>query len=659
MKTAWKWLVAGIVSTSTAHAQFETPPSGPTADLPPPGSPPAAAPAAVPVPAPVVEDVPAPKATPSRVATVTIYQGNALVTREVDVPEGKGVVEMVVTPLPARTIDGSLYTEGSDGLRVLSTRYRSRAVKEDTRKEVRAKEEQIRTLQAEAKTIAGEIRVLEQNLEFLQKLETFTGVTMRALTEKSILDSETLIDLSKYVMDTRAEKSAEKVELEQKTLTNAEATEFARRQLGELSAGSSRTETDAVIVVEKSNAPATTVRLNYLVGDSTWTPRYRLRAGGPKDPVRLEYLAAIEQRSGEDWADAEVTLSTAQPSFNAMVPDLLPLDVSVSPPDVSDSPKVGGFQSMGIVAAPEDPSRARARAIRGQAGQEMIGNRSQNGGALLNQAAALDQAAELLSKDDAKEADPTSSEGPSVTYHLKGRRAIPSRNDAQVVEVTRFEMAPEYFAKAVPVLTPRVYRLARLTNTGDTVLLPGEATMYVGPDFVGRMPLPQVAQGEQFTVGFGVDTQLQIGRRLVKKSRSVQGGNQVQTYEFRIVARNFGSTPATIHVWDRLPKAASESVAVNLSQATPALSTDPIYLRVARPDNLLRWDLDVPANTTGDKALVIEYTFKLEYAREVEIDYFSSGGLKEAPIGGMMGGGMGGMGGGMGGGFRSVEKGTP
>lgn len=658
MKTAWKWLVAGIVSTSTAHAQFGPPPSGPTAESPPPASPPAAAPTPVPAPAPVVEDIPAPKATPSRVAAVTIYQGNALVTREVDVPEGKGVVEMVVTPLPARTIDGSLYTEGADGLRVLSTRYRTRAVREDTRKEVRAKEEQIKTFQAEAKAIAGEIRVLEQNLEFLQKLENFTGVTMRALTEKSILDSESLIDLSKYVMETRAEKSAAKVELEQKTLSNTESTEFARRQLAELSAGSSRTETDAVIVVEKSNAPAATVRLNYLVADSTWTPRYRLRAGGPKDPVRLEYLAAIEQRSGEDWPDAEVTLSTAQPSFNAMVPDLLPLDVSVSD-DGPESPKLGGFQSVGTASGPEDPTRARARAIRGQAGQEMIGNRSQSGGALLNQAAALDQAAELLSKDDAKEADPTSSEGPSVTYHLKGRRAIPSRNDAQVVEVTRFEMTPEFFAKAVPVLTPRVYRLARLTNTGDTVLLPGEATMYVGPDFVGRMPMPQVAQGEQFTVGFGVDTQLQIGRRLVKKTRSVQGGNQVQTYEFRIVARNFGSTPATIHVWDRLPKAASESVAVNLSETKPSLSTDPIYLRVARPDNLLRWDLDVPANTTGDKALAIEYSFKLEYAREVEIDYFSSGGLKEAPIGGMMGGGMGGMGGGMGGGFRSVEKGKP
>jgi hypothetical protein len=66
---------------------------------------------------------PPPKSASSRVTAVTVYQGNALVTREVDVPEGKGLVELVVTTLPPETIDSSLYTEGGDGLRVLSTRY--------------------------------------------------------------------------------------------------------------------------------------------------------------------------------------------------------------------------------------------------------------------------------------------------------------------------------------------------------------------------------------------------------------------------------------------------------------------------------------------------------------------------------------------------------
>ncbi len=90
------------------------------------------------------EDAPRPRPASSRIVAVTVYQGQALVTREVGVPEGEGVVELVVTPLPAETVDNSLYTEGSEGLRVLSTRFRTRAVKEDTRQEVRALEESIR-----------------------------------------------------------------------------------------------------------------------------------------------------------------------------------------------------------------------------------------------------------------------------------------------------------------------------------------------------------------------------------------------------------------------------------------------------------------------------------------------------------------------------------
>src|SRR6516165_623861 len=88
------------------------------------------------------ESVPAPRPAKSQVTSVTVYQGQALVTREVSVPEGDGTVELVVTPLPAQTVDSSLYTEGTEGLRVLSTRFRTRAVKEDTRRDVRAREEQ-------------------------------------------------------------------------------------------------------------------------------------------------------------------------------------------------------------------------------------------------------------------------------------------------------------------------------------------------------------------------------------------------------------------------------------------------------------------------------------------------------------------------------------
>src|SRR4051794_26394580 len=95
-----------------------------------------------------------PTTAPSKVSAVTIYQDSALVTREVTTPASAGLMELIVSPLPAQTIDSSLYSEGGDGIRILTTRYRTRAIKEDTREEVRAKEQQIKSLQSDAEKLA-------------------------------------------------------------------------------------------------------------------------------------------------------------------------------------------------------------------------------------------------------------------------------------------------------------------------------------------------------------------------------------------------------------------------------------------------------------------------------------------------------------------------
>ena len=158
----------------------------------------------------------------------------------------------------------------------------------------------------------------------------------------------------------------------------------------------------------------------------------------------------------------------------------------------------------------------------------------------------------FISRDDLIRADrPLVNDGPSVTYSLKNKITIPSRNDEQVIEITRLDLNPKFYYKAVPVLTPNVYRLADLINTSDVVLLPGEATMYLGGDFVGSTKLPLVAVGKPFTVGLGVDPQLQVSRILVDRTRTTQGGNQVLTFKYRVMLSSYKSVTVPVQVWDR------------------------------------------------------------------------------------------------------------
>jgi Domain of unknown function (DUF4139)/N-terminal domain of unknown function (DUF4140) len=566
----------------------------------------------------------APKTAPSRIVAVTVYQPNALVTREVDVPEGAGLMELVVTPLPDSASDGTLYSEGTDNIRVLTTRYRNRAVKEDTREEVRKIEAEQRKLKAESQKIDADMKALDQNMGLLTKLEDFTKVTTDKATEKGNLNSDSAIALSKYVMDERASRAKEKVDLQQKTEANAEQMAFLTRQLQELAGGSTRTERDAVIVVDKKNAAAGKVRLNYLVNAASWHPQYKLRAGKDKDPVQVEYLAAVSQQSGEDWKDVKVTLSTAQPMLNSAPPELKTLEFTVlarggMPPGAQPVPNLPGGPAA---QAPADFAK-QAKDLRSKGAQEYNSKKEMSGGKFINDAAALEQCLDLFNPRDDRQAKVSGGDGPregqSVTYHLNTRLSVPSRMEDQVIEVARLEMAPDYFYKAVPVLSSHVYRLANLTNKSNYILLPGEATTYLGSDFVGQMNMPLVAVDEQFTAGFGVDPALRVQRQMMDKSRETKGGNQVLKFEYRILVSSYKSEPVNVQVWDRLPHAEAETAGITLVKAEPEVSADALYLREERPNNMLRWDLKVDPTMNGEKARAVKYEFKLEMDKQMII----------------------------------------
>lgn len=631
----------------------------------------------------------APKPATSRITQVTVYPDTALVTREVMIPEAKGLHEVVVGSLPATVVGNSLYGEGSEGIRVLATRYRSRAVEADTRKEVRELQAEEEKLNTETQKIASESKTLEANVAFLAKLEAFATATTTAATEKAKLDSLQVTKLATFLMETRKEQNQKIHDNSVLTQEIQKKLQFVQRKRNELASGSSRTENEAVLVVERVVDGPRQAKLSYLVESASWRPQYRLRSGTvevvdnlapPKDgaTVKVEYLAAVTQQSGEDWSGVNLVLSNAQPLLNAAPPELKALAVAVGSGSFGGRMPTPAFGSGGgrqsVVNAPAPPpaqqpatppvqgqlGRAQnldniKKALEGQTQQleiinplgnnsaeELAGaakqlrsraqndlNRSNNfqSNEIFNYAGALEQAKDLtlLAEEKPGVSKPVSrGEGPSITHRLPGKTTISSRNDEQVLEVARFDLPADTFYKAVPVLTPHVYRQANLTNKSNFVILPGEATMYHMGDFVGRMNLPLVAVGEQFVVGFGAEPQLQVQRTLMEKTRTTQGGNQVLKFDYRILVSSYLKEKVRLQVWDRLPWAEGEAVSVTIGKTEPELSRDALYVREEKPRNLLRWDLEVLPGHSGEKAKKVSYDFRMELDKNMSIGSFMS-----------------------------------
>jgi uncharacterized protein (TIGR02231 family) len=564
---------------------------------------------------PAKDAPPAVKINPSKVVAVTVYSSSALVTREVEATGPAGRVELVVSPLPSTTVVSSLYAEGSSGVRVLTTRYRTRPIVADTRADVQKLLDEIKQLQLAREKIEADLGAVLENAKMLTKMEGFLAVTTVQATEKGGLNAEQAINLAKHIRESRAEGAKETVNLKQQIQANQEKADAAQRKMKELTAGVSRYENDAVIVVDKADAGAGTIRLNYLVENASWQPQYKLRADkNGKEQVALEYLAGVVQNTGEEWSNVRLVLSTAQPMLNAIPPDLQTLHVTAAAKGAV--PAVAEFEEQ-------------IRSLRTKAQKDLNENRHMSGVGLVNTAGAREQCFELFNPEIAVKRGAMLSyrEGPTVSYRIATPLTVASRSDVQVLEVARAELKADFYYKAVPVLSPHAYRMADMVNKSEHVILPGEATMYVGTDFVGQMSLPLVATGESFTAGFGVDPQIQVHRAMVDKLRTTSGGNQQLKFDYRILVSNFKNEKAKLQVWDRLPYADNDSIGVSLSKTTPELSKDGLYQREQRPGNLLRWDLTADANTHGEKATPINFEFKLELDRNMTI-----GGFQTTPL---------------------------
>ena len=423
-------------------------------------------------------------------------------------------------------------------------------------------------------------------------------------------------------MATRVERAKEIVALQQQLEANNEQIEFAKRQLGELAGGTQRVERDAVIVVDKANAAAGRVRLNYLVGNVHWRPQYKLRAGKDKDPVASRIPGVRDAADGRGLAGRQHCAVHR------------PADAQCRPA----GPEIAG-SDRGAAGTPERPGGAAS----GRApGPGRIQGPRQEGGCRPGTEPAVEPTpttgpmparsstrrrpwrhtatCSVKSEDiRAVQREGEVNEGPSVTFHLKPKLTLPSRNDEQTLEIARIELTPDFYYKAVPVLSSNVYRQATWPTAAITSCCRARRPCT-------SAPISSAAANCRWSPSASSSRSASASIRSCKpagnssiRTGSCTGGNQVLTFDYRILVNSYKAEPVKVQVWDRLPKAEAQTMAISLTSEKPELSTDVLYQREDGPKNLLRWDVTVQPTQNGEKAMAIDYQFRLELDKNLQI----------------------------------------
>ena len=485
---------------------------------------------------------------PGTLDAVTVYRGQALVSRLIDVPGPAGLKEVTVTGLPEQIVPGSLYAESAGGAEVQSINYSAHPVEKDVCADVQKLDDQIRDQQDKLTNLQAHRQGLDTERETLNKVMAFTTTTGTTDLNKGVLNPDTLQKMVQFDIEKRDDILNKQLDLDKQIRDVNEQIQTLQRQRSQVATSSSKMAREAKVLVNLTGNGGK-VRVRYLVNNATWYPSYNLRveaapAGGERKST-LEYLASIQQMSGEDWNNVPMTLSTATPSLLAKAPLLNELDMSLATPGragVADV--VQQLEQSGVKDAARDQLQQQRTAIEqfratigsgtgGRAGNNVVvqGNSvnidyigdNNDVDLLLNRTAGDLQLVDLAAKDKVlrvKEIKQTQIDNEmAITYELTSRTSLLSRSDRQLIRIANIPLKPRFYKVAQPVLNDYVYDEAVALNESPYVLLYGDLQTYVNNQFVGRGLIYSTAKGQTLEMGLGIDTSLRAHRTWWRRRR--------------------------------------------------------------------------------------------------------------------------------------------
>jgi uncharacterized protein (TIGR02231 family) len=526
----------------------------------------------------------------AKVVAVTAYRGRAAVTRSATVQLEAGVYELHFENLNETVLPETFQARASGPVTVVGVDY--------SQEQVTSPPPQFVELDSQIESLQRTLKEIEEQRKLIQQQEA----VIDAMSGRAAADANHAAGTAELDLDAVAKQLAFWGEQRAKHLDERRALDVRQRDVEKqlnaaqtnrkALAGGSMVNRAALVSVVATAAGPVTLELTYLVSNATWEPVYNIRASLDGSAAQIEYDAMLTQRTGENWENVSLTLSTAQPTIAANPPALQPWFVDIVRPE-EQVPQRG--LTTGHPMTPDSRLRDRAE----------------------------DKFKDLAALEDwARDADVVGG-GPSVSYVLPRRVSIASNIEKQQrTRIATITANPQFVHVATPALTEAVYIRGTLTNGSAYQLLPGRAAIFVGQDYVGPTILASVAPGGEFKLHFGIDQSVKATRQLVSKrteNTGLLGGGRRTSSEYRIVVDNGSGKSLAVELWDRFPVSRAGEIQVDLVDLSHPLATDALYVAEERPQGLLKWGLSIAANASGRNAAVVTYGVRINRAKDVEM----------------------------------------
>ncbi|MEG4015644.1 MULTISPECIES: mucoidy inhibitor MuiA family protein [unclassified Microcoleus] len=532
------------------------------------------------------------KTLETRICEVTVYTDRALVTRRGTVSLAGNERELAIASVPATLDTESVRATGAGtvAVRLLGVRTETVFSSEPVGDRTAELTQQIQELQTQRRGINDKITARKIQLKFVEGLsEKSVGFFSSSIAKQQVGLNETgeLLNFLgtnylKYV-SAIAQHERQQRELDKQI-------EALQQQLRQVHTPHSQQSFNIIVAIEPSGSGNFELEVSYVVMRARWTPLYDLRVNTTNNQINLNYLAEVNQNTGEDWTGVALTLSTAKPGMGMLPPKLECWYVDILR---SKSPPAAEFYRAGMT--------------RSMASYDSKVGANEVPLAMMTEP-SVSAAPEPIEAQTATAQ--ISKEGGTVSFQVGRNTKIPSDGTPHKVTIfsENYPFQPEYIA--VPRLVSFAYLQAVVVNplTGAT-LLPGKANIFRDNTFVGSMQLENVSPGQEYKLNLGIDEGLKIERELVERQvdKKLIGQQRRTSYAYRLNVTNLRQVQLHLTLQEQLPVSRNEQIKVRSTLTNPKI--------VAGEMGLLEWIMSLPPQAKQE----LYYQFVVEHPPELTV----------------------------------------
>lgn len=510
------------------------------------------------------------KPVDSKITDVTVFLSKAQVTREVRTRLEVGKTNLIVTGLTSQLDPQSIQVTGKGSFVILGISHQQNFLNEfNVPKSLKNLKDSVETLQRQLTLEQSQKEILNKEEQMLLSNQKIGGtnqnLTVAELKAMADFYRSRLGDIvsSRMKQDEKIKKINERI-ARLNTQIN-EQNELYRRNTSEI-----------VVSVSAESATAADLQVRYVVANAGWSAIYDLRAIDTKKPVQLSYKANVFQRTGEEWKNIKLKLSTANPNQSGLKPELYSWYLDFYNPITYDQRKAKSYAAAPAMRSAEVSDELR------------------------------EEAPEAVSLSDYVTTVQTSL---NTEFDIALPYTVLSSAKPTVVDIRNYELKSEYIYSVAPKLDPDAFLIAKATGWEDFNLLPGEANIFFEGTFVGKSFIDPNNIKDTLSVSLGRDKRIVVKREKLKDltSRNLIGSTKKESYAWEISLRNTKSEAIKITVEDQVPVSQNTQIEVAVLDAGGA--------NYNKQTGKLTWELELKPNETRK----VTYKFEVKYPKDKQI----------------------------------------